>query len=220
MPNLPSKLGYGALLSYTTHPETEDQRTARNVMLDLKQGKRYRNPPNSPISISQLVAKRVLERVREGEFPGIFGADVTAVPVPSSSLKKPGSLSIPRDLAVALQEVGLVGEVLDLVERHEALPKSATSRAQDRSKAADHYRSLTVVRNLLPPTAILLVDDVVTRGATLVGTAGRIQEAYPGVPIRAFAAMRAISEPEHFRALVDPVVGVITRKGASTHREP
>lgn len=218
MPNLPSKLAFASLLSYTPHPETPEQHTAREVMLDLKQGRRYRNPP---ISITQLVAKRMLERVRAGEFPGLFGGEVTAVPVPSSSLKKPGSLSVPRDLAMALQEVGLVGEVLDLVERHEALPKSATSRAEHRSKAADHHRTLTAVQNLLPPSAILLVDDVVTRGATLLGTAARIQDAYPGVAIRAFAAMRTMSEPKEFKALLDPAVGAITLvSGGGTRRVP
>ena len=217
MPNLPSKLAFSALLSYSTHPESPDQHTARNVMLDLKQGRRYQDPP---ISICQLIAKRLLDRVRDGEFPGFFGPEVTAVPVPSSSLKKPGSLSIPRDLAAALEEVGLVGEVLSLVERTVALPKSATSRAQDRPKAIDHYNSLEVITGLLPPTKLLMVDDVVTRGATLLGTAGRVRDAYPDVPILAFSAMRAISEPSEFRGLVDPVVGTITRRGAYTHREP
>ena len=218
MPNLPSKLVFASLLSYTPHPETPDQHTTKGVMLALKQGRRYRNPP---ISISQLVALRTLERVQAGEFSGFFGTDVTAVPVPSSSLKKPGSLWIPHDLAVALQEVGLVGEVLELVERHEALPKSATSKSEHRSKAADHHRTLTAVQNLLPPSAILLVDDVVTRGATLLGTAARIQEAYPGVPICAFAAMRTMSEPKDFKALVDPVVGAITLVGGGyTRRTP
>lgn len=64
-----------------------------------------------------------------------------------------------------------------------------------------------------PPNEILLVDDIVTRGATLLGAANRLAEAFPAARIRAFAAMRTISDPSEFIATYEP------RSGTIEHRE-
>ncbi|MDQ3902584.1 MAG: hypothetical protein M3247_02875 [Thermoproteota archaeon] len=70
------------------------------------------------------------------------------------------------------------------------------------------------------PTEILLVDDVITRGATFFGAANRLKVAFPTSRIRAFAAMRTISRPEEFRAITDPCIGNISIFGQDTFREP
>jgi phosphoribosylpyrophosphate synthetase len=59
---------------------------------------------------------------------------------------------------------------------------------------------------------VILVDDIVTRGHTFMGYAWKIEEAYPDVSIHAFAAVRAVSNPDEFKAFYDPVVesGTIT----------
>jgi predicted amidophosphoribosyltransferase len=46
---------------------------------------------------------------------------------------------------------------------------------------------------LSKPEVIVLVYDIITRGATLLGAANLLADAFPGTPIRAFAAMRTIS---------------------------
>jgi hypothetical protein len=45
-----------------------------------------------------------------------------------------------------------------------------------------------------------------------MGCAWKIEEAYPDVSIHAFAAVRAVSNPDEFKAFYDPVVesGTIT----------
>lgn len=217
MPNLPSEIEFCALLSYATNPTTDDEKRAKAVSLDLKQGKRYRNPPQT---ICQRVAQRVLDLRDSPEFLGFFGPDVLVVPIPSSSLKQPGSLRIPHELGLALREVGLVGEVLELAVRMSALPKSAVSLPGNRSKAIDHFNTVQVTKKLIAPSSILLVDDVITRGATMLGIAGRVMEAYPGIPVLGFAAMRALSHPHPFERLVDPCRGRVTLSGDQTFRRP
>jgi phosphoribosylpyrophosphate synthetase len=50
---------------------------------------------------------------------------------------------------------------------------------------------MQVQKVLSEPSNILLVDDIITRGATLLGAASRLAEAFPKAEIRAFAVMRA-----------------------------
>ncbi len=60
-----------------------------------------------------------------------------------------------------------------------------------------------------PPTEILLVDDIITRGATLLGAANRLAEVFPKARIRAFGAMTTISVASAFVALYKPLIGTI-----------
>jgi len=66
------------------------------------------------------------------------------------------------------------------------VPKSAWQHG-DRPSADLHFRSLGVTSLPRVSRRFLLVDDVVTRGATLLGAARRLEAAFPAVPIDAFA---------------------------------
>ena len=50
-----------------------------------------------------------------------------------------------------------------------------------RPTAEQHYESISVQGILSEPEEILLVDDVVTRGVTLLGCANRLADAFPKV---------------------------------------
>jgi len=80
---------------------------------------------------------------------------------------------------------------------------------------------MAVQKDLDSVQDILIVDDIVTRGATLLGAANRLRESYPGVPIKAFAAIRTVSTPSDFRDLIQPLRWTITlRPDGSTLRRP
>ena len=66
----------------------------------------------------------------------------------------------------------------------------------------------------------MLVDDVVTRGATLIGAASRLVEVFPHARVRAFAILRTVSNTDQLAQIVDPVVGRITLRDGETYREP
>ena len=69
---------------------------------------------------------------------------------------------------------------------------------------------MTVQKILDEPEEILLVDDIITRGSTLLGAANKLADAFPNTRIRAFAFMRTITNPSEFESIVKPCTGNIT----------
>ena len=59
-------------------------------------------------------------------------------------------------------------------------------------------------------TEIVLVDDVITTGATILGAANRVKLSFPHARIRGFAALRSVSDVNQFSQLVDPRMGFVT----------
>lgn len=189
------QLEFSALLAYCPRPDDvpterrDDARGARNLTIALKDGRAIGEPP-------ETVASRVARSLRaQPEFDSIFGtffsASPTLVPVPRSTLPTRDGLWVPDQLCHALRGQGLGAEVAPLLERSEPIPKAARSLSVDRPTANRHYETLRARPGLSAPTEILLVDDVVTAGATLLGSASRLAE-----PSRTFRSGRSRpSEP-------------------------
>jgi adenine/guanine phosphoribosyltransferase-like PRPP-binding protein len=75
--------------------------------------------------------------------------------------------------------------------------------------------------SLAPLEDVLLVDDVVTRGATLMAAAMRILQAFPRARVRAFAVVRTFSDPGEFDRIESPSAGTIhLYASGKTHRTP
>jgi hypothetical protein len=164
---------------------------------------------NPPSLMSDYVAELIKRDITRLPFARIFDRNPLLIPTPNSTLMKSGTLWVPQRLANALMRKGLGRGVESCLERVIALPKSATSSAPNRPKAKQHFESMVVQKVFPEPDEILLVDDVVTRGATLLGAANRLAEAFPKARIRAFAAMRTISPPNVFASVRNPVMGTI-----------
>jgi hypothetical protein len=107
-----------------------------------------------------------------------------------------------------------------LLHRTEAIPKAATGPAAERPDAQRHFETMAVQKELVLAKELLVVDDLVTSGAALLGSANRRFETYPDIPIRGFAAMRTDSDPGRLISLIDPVVGEISllRNGKARRR--
>jgi predicted amidophosphoribosyltransferase len=151
-----------------------------------------------------------------------FGPDVVLVPVPGSSLLVLGGLWPADRLCKAIRNEGLAANVRPLLTRTKAVPKSATAGPGQRPSVETHYDSLAIrpATPLLPPTVrFTIVDDVVTRGATLLASYVRLREAYPDVPINCFALIRTMSGVE-VDSVLNPVEGVISLAGGHLHRNP
>lgn len=107
------------------------------------------------------------------------------------------------------------------LKRVRALLKAAISAAANRPKAAEHYDSMEVQKILSEPEDIILIDDIVTRGATLIGAANKLADAFPKAHITAFAAIRTISNPAEFEKIYFPVRGTIElQPSGETIRRP
>lgn len=79
---------------------------------------------------------------------------------------------------------------------------------------------MKVERMVTDPESILLVDDLVTRGSTFLGAAYRIAESYPNARIKAFAAMRTVSNLDEFKGVGDWREGIITPTHNGSRRQP
>ena len=70
-----------------------------------------------------------------------------------------------------------------------------------------------------PPATITLVDDVITRGSTILAMYQRLAEAFPQAEIRCFAVVRTMSDVE-VDLIMSPVEGLILFNGTNPQRRP
>jgi predicted amidophosphoribosyltransferase len=208
---------FGSLLTYSPRGISEHEQRSKTTMQRLKNDEPGSNPP---ILMSDFISRVVKERMTTLPFAEFFKINPILVPIPNSSWMQVGTLWVPQRLANALIQNGLGKAAVECLKRVQPLPKSATSSAKDRPKAAQHFNSLEVQTIIPEPREILLIDDVITRGATLLGAANRLRDAFPGARIQAFAAMRTISPPDIFNAIYDPCKGDITLNDQDTFRRP
>ena len=223
MPPLRSTtLEFASVLSYIPREgggDLGDQ--SRDMMRILKDGRMIGSPP---APLSDLLARLIKSGVPDvADIASMLGPTAVLVPVPKSSLFKEGSLWVPEQIADSFVRSGLGGRSARLLTRTRAIAKAATSLSSGRPRptALDHLQTLAVQTELRSAEEIVLIDDVVTTGSTLLGCANKLLESYPSIMIRGFAAMRAVSNPLDFRLTLDPIVGLITlRSDGHCHRKP
>jgi len=101
-----------------------------------------------------------------------------------------------------------------------AIPKSAFAVTGSRPKPHEHYESIIANKLVTDRKELCLVDDVVTKGATLLAAASRLQEMYPEAKIVAFALIRTLGFVQDIDRILEPAVGTITLRGDEAFREP
>jgi predicted amidophosphoribosyltransferase len=148
----------------TPPPAMQD---ANDVMLAIKGDTFAGNPP---MLMSERIAKAIQENMKGLPFAYFFHPDTVLVPVPKSSLMQAGSLWVPLRIATALAKRGVGSQVDSCLVRVTAVRKAAWSKPSEGPKPKDHIASLSVQRTVSrpPPREILLVDDIITRGSTLL----------------------------------------------------
>jgi hypothetical protein len=123
-------------------------------------------------------------------------------------------------LALALRDVGLARAVWIGLRRCVAVRKSATAPSYARPTVPEHYESLLVMPTPVMIRRIVLIDDVITKGRTLLAAAARLQAAFPHADIRAFALIRTVGFRQRVDCLVEPCDGVVRWAGGDARREP
>lgn len=87
-----------------------------------------------------------------------------------------------------------------------------------------HAATLEAMRTFDFPQNIVVVDDVITSGATLFAATQTLADAFPDAAVRAFALIRTLSDeeiPETEDQCLAPCVGAITlNPDGTTVREP
>ncbi|MFN3655538.1 MAG: hypothetical protein ACK4TO_09515 [Candidatus Nitrosotenuis sp.] len=214
-----TELEFCSLLTYSPHGNSETELRSKTVMSDLKNDK-YITLNSKQTLMSEYLAEGIKKHLDTLHFAEYFKVNPILIPTPKSSLSKSNTIWVPQRLANALVNEGLGREVRSLLQREKPVAKYSTSLPKYRPKAIDHYNSMVVKKTLDDPKEILLVDDVITRGATLLGAANKLADIFPNTRIRAFAFMRTMS-PRKFKNIFDPCKGeIILRDDGNTFRNP
>lgn len=212
-----SEVEFGSLLTYAPRGSSEKAKGAKTTMTNLKNDIVL----NSGILTSEYIVQVIKKEIKTFPFADYFNSKTILVPTPKSSLRKPGTLWVPQRITDAMINNGLGKSSEECLERAIAVTRSSGQRVgENRPKALQHYESMKVKELLFEPEEIVLVDDVITRGSTVMGGVNRLAEAFPNAKIRAFAMMRVMSDPEDFVDVKDPCIGKITMNGKDTSRNP
>ncbi|HEY7889875.1 MAG TPA: hypothetical protein VIC29_16765 [Steroidobacteraceae bacterium] len=185
--------------------------------------------------LARLTAQVWRETEGHGRFGGTFGDRVVLVPVPRSA---PGLLEdwVGERVAWCLKELGLAVAVMPVLQRRHAVRKSAFAEAGERPSVLEHYASFAAQRAFwkrMPPARgslackphgnelqLTLIDDVITRGRTMLAAAARLREAFPEAQIRAFALVRTLGPDETLRRIFDPCEGEVQWVSGDARRRP
>ena len=181
-----SELQVGSLLLYPKGKSTASASARAFIRYDIKQGK---------VGRIEHAVKRLTDVLPGSPLEELLGAAGVLVPAPGHTPRLQGGLWVPERICQVLVAAGVGERVLPIVERWEAVAQSSSkSSAENRVDPKEHHRTLRVLGLLEGAARFTLVDDVVTRGSTLIGCATRLREHFPKAEIRAFALARVAQE--------------------------
>ncbi len=153
--------------------------------------------------------------------PDLLEGNLAVIPVPPHLPQLTQGPPTPAQiLARELHRVGIGTALWPVLYRRSAIAKSAWSRPSSRPDFVEHCQSLRVAH--LPPPAerLLLVDDVITRGRTLLAAAAVLHRAHPRARLQALALLRTEGMSGDIDAIAAPVAGVIRYVVGDAFRSP
>lgn len=211
MPSSLDRLPCFSWLVYATKGDTDAARRVKGLILAIKKD---RIDPSTGEPVVHLVIGRACARLGEAAHAP-FGGHPVLVPVPGSALTKPHTVFPARRVCEELVRHGLGDDVTPVLTRAIAVRKSAGST--ERPSLKEHLDSFVLQKKFTPPSRLVVVDDVVTSGTTMMACAMKLAAAFPGVPIVGFALARVQSDgsPD---SVLDPVKEEIVPAGRRCNR--
>jgi hypothetical protein len=227
LPKLLSRLPFGAFLAYSPNgPANEEpHRSSQRLRRAIKADGIYLGAPAIDLAVRRLVEEA------PAEILSILH-DAVLVPAPRSAPFPEGLeiplrgtardfLWVPRRICQKLVEARLAAGWAPILVRRFKVAKSAGAARGDRPLPAAHAESMAVVAQATAARRFVIVDDVVTRGATLLACASLLEQRYTGADISGFALLRTVSNPNEFSNILEPVTGSIElRPTGDTIRRP
>jgi predicted amidophosphoribosyltransferase len=165
-------------------------------------------------------AARVRQQSQKAsQLAGFFLSGDLLVPVPRSA-PRVGGTWVAAELARALVREGVGAATWPGLHRVCAVPKSATASKHCRPTVTGHYESFRLDALQFAPASVVLIDDVITKGRTMLAAAARVREALPDAQIRAFALLRTLGSIPDLKSLLEPCRGVIRWRNGDAQRTP
>jgi phosphoribosylpyrophosphate synthetase len=212
------EIEFGSFLVYSPRATTDPGKFSKAVCYAIKQdgsvplkGVEHRAIP--------LVVHNLARKLPGSPIESLFKGRPILVPAPRSAPLVKGGLYPTKIICDQLSQSGMGGKVQILLERRSVVQKAAFAPKGMRPTSRTHYESIEVCRELENPASILVVDDVITTGSTLLAAASCLKDAFPDAEIRVFAMVRTMSYTEVENA-ISPCVGKITLNGSFCNRVP
>jgi predicted amidophosphoribosyltransferase len=208
-----SELPFASLVTYSSRGDTALIKKSQTLVRQVKENRMV-----GAETAAAFVARR-LKEINPSFVSTFLRSDMALVPVPRSTLQLPNALWPALEIAKELLALGFGSRVIDSLKRRRAVRKAATASPKDRPKAKEHFESLELMNPLDLPANVTLIDDVVTRGAQLLGAAWRVWSSRPDIVVRGFAVVRTMNA-ETFSAIKEPCIGSITLRDGECYRAP
>jgi len=201
-----SQVKFCSLLSYSPRGISPEAEQAKTYTYALKNGRSIslKNPRFMP----DYIADKLYGRIAVHPFNSFFKPNTVLVPIPGHAVLQKDSLWVPHQIASAIERKGL-GKISPYLYRYQTIQQSYRSQHQ-RPTAQEQYNSIaTRDKDLFEPEEILLIDEVITQGATILGCANLLRDIFPKSNIQAFAAVRVISDAINFEKFYKPCEGTV-----------
>ena len=208
----PCVIPYASCYTYSPRGQSEASVRSRWVRDNVKAG---------GLTWLRCCATRVFELAEaDGRLSGFFASQSVLIPVPQSPSCGRASPWVAWRLARQLHMIGLGGGVCPVLRRCAAVRRSSVAWMWERPTVGEHFDSFEVIADAAQWTELVLIDDVVTKGRTLMAAALRLRQAFPDARVRAFALMRTLGMVPEVRRILDPCVGEIHWNGREAYRDP
>lgn len=217
----PFDVRFGSFIAYAPRGTTPEALHAKAFMRSLKNAAGVMLHDGKTIPMINYLCGEIASSLGQyRDLSEVLNPASTLIPAPGSSLRVAGGLWVPELIRTQLVANGIGRLVLPCLGRVKPVRKSATAPMGQRPEAQDHYDTIAVVEQpMVWPRHLIVVDDVITRGATTMGAIARLRESAPDSEIVVFAMLRTMSNAAEFKSLVDPVGGTISLSPfGSTHR--
>jgi hypothetical protein len=219
-----TQLSFGSVFRYyPTRMLSEDEKRGRKSTAPAHSYQLMQKVKSCDVSVIDYLSRRVEQAfVGYPALSSLFtGKRIVLVPVPRSSPMKSPSSSWPalwickEILEHVISKMHVTPRLAVLLKRTSPVPPARTGKKDER-RPSIHYATMAVDQSQLERhfhkikagDVVVLVDDIVTSGNTIMASAWHVKSCLPSVEVRAFTLFRTLQIPDP-DVLFEPVVGTI-----------